>query len=371
MPRIALLLLALASIAGADQSGVPAAKPVGKPMKAANVDPAARVLADPAGLDFGIVPPHTLLEGGFRLVNTTDKPLKVLQAVPSCQCTTVDIAGKQIPARGTLDVPVTMKVSSTGLKVANVKVLVQDEPRMISLDLRAEVAYPVRVQVADAAGVLQPYVDAVTDASRLRGVATVASVDGKPFRVLSVQGAAPAWPEGQGDAARASWQVPFDLPGAPCDRVPRYLIVETDRPDARLVDARVRHDCTRISPGIDIAEFRSNAGVMAPGAGATFDIEVKQLGQNRLGSVLALDPRFKASLVSQKADGKSVMATVRIEPGPDVKGVFITSVKLVAVDAEGKPFQTRRPEPATTPGQPQRMLTLPAEAELLVFGKVE
>ena len=113
------------------------------------------------------------------------------------------------------------------------------------------------------------------------------------------------------------------------------------------------------------------AGVMAPGAGATFDIEVKQLGQNRIGSVQALDPRFKATLLGQKADGKSVMATVRIEPGPEVRGVFITPLKLVAVDPQGQPFQTRRPEPALSPGQPPRMLTLAAEAELLVFGKVE
>lgn len=366
-----MLMLALTVAAGDGQVGAPSAKPVGRPMKAVNVDPSARVIADPAGLDFGIVPPHTLLEGGFKLVNTSDRPLKVMQAVPSCQCTTVDIVGRQIPARGTLDVPVTMKVSSTGLKVANVKVMVQDEPRPISLDLRAEVAYSVRVQVADAKGALQPFVDAVTDAGRLTGVATVSSVDGKPFRVLSVQGGKPAWPAGQGDEPRAVWQVPFDLPKAPCEQVPKYLIVETDRADARLVDARVRHECTRITPGIDIAEFRSNAGVMAPGAGANFDIEVKQLGQNRLGSVQSLDPRFKASLVSQKADGRSVMATVRLEPGPDVQGVFVTSVKLVAVDAEGKPFQTRRPEPPTSPGQAPRMLTLPAEAELLVFGKVE
>ena len=76
-------------------------------------------------------------------------------------------------------------------------------------------------------------------------------------------------------------------------------------------------------------------------------------------------------MLFRSADGKSVLATVRIEPGPDVRGVFITPVKLVAVDPKGNPFQTRRPEVVTSPNQPQRMLTLPAEAELLVFGKVE
>ena len=336
----------------------------------ATAAPAGTVAADPPLVNFGIVAPHTKLEAKFRLVNAGDRPVKVLQAVPSCQCTTIDIVGKQIPARGVLEVPVSMKVSSTGLKLANVKIMAEGQPRPITLELRAEVAYAVRVQVADASGAMQPYVDAVDDASRLKGEATVSSVDGKPFRVKSVQGAAPDLVPGQGDDPRAEWKVRFDLPGAPCDQVPKYLLVETDRPEARLVDARVRHACTRIAPGIDIAEFRSNAGVMAPGAGATFDIEVKQLGQNRVGSVEALDPRFKATLVGQKADGKSVLATVRIEPGPEVKGVFMTPVRLLAVDPQGRPFQTQRPEPAA-PGQPARMLTLPSQADLLVFGKVE
>lgn len=332
--------------------------------------PSGTVAADPPLVNFGIVAPHTKLEAKFRLVNAGDRAVKVLQAVPSCQCTTIDIVGKEIPARGVLEVPVSMKVSSTGLKIANVKIMADGQPRPITLDLRAEVAYAVRVQVADASGALQPYIDAVENPARLKGEALVSSVDGKPFRVKSVQGAAPDLAPEQGDEPRASWKVRFDLPATPCDQVPKYLLVETDRPDARLVDARVRHECTRIAPGIDIAEFRSNAGVIAPGAAATFDIEVKQLGQNRLGSVQALDPRFKAALVGQKADGKSVLATVRIEPGPDVKGVFMTPVRLFAVDPQGRPFQTQRPEP-TSPGQPARMLTLPSQADLLVFGKVE
>ncbi len=48
-------------------------KTVGKPMRAATAPAAnAKVIAAPAGLDFGVVAPHTLLEGNFKLVNTSD-----------------------------------------------------------------------------------------------------------------------------------------------------------------------------------------------------------------------------------------------------------------------------------------------------------
>jgi len=361
------LLLTLTLLLVTRTSGQTPPKPVSGPPPATD----ARVIADPVGLDFGIVQPHTVLEGRFKLVNLTDAPRKVLEAVPSCQCTTIDIVGKEIPPKGLLEVPVTMKVSSTGSKVANVKVIVDGEPRPISLGLKAEVCYPIRVQVPDARGTLQPYIDAAENPAALSGVATVSSVDGKPFLVRSVQGQPPRLVPGQGEAPRASWQVAYELPGAPCEQVPAYLIVETDRLDARLVDARVRHACTRISPNIDIAEFRSNAGVMAAGAGAEFELEIKKLGRNRVGTVEAIDPRFKASLVSQRADGASVMATIRIEPGPDVRGVFLTPLRIVAVDAQGNPMHVRKPGGAPGSGDPTEPRKVPADARLLVFGKVE
>jgi hypothetical protein len=329
-------------------------------------------VAEPAGLDFGVVPPHTLLEGDFKLLNLTAAPLKVVAAQPSCQCTTIDIVGKEIPPRGALDVPVTMKVSATGIKAANVKVVIEGVERPLTLDLRAEVAYAVRVAIADASGKLQPYVDAADDASRLRGVASVFSSDGKPFRVLSVQGETPqfvGW-NAASDAPQPRYEVRFALPGDPCERVPKYLLIETDRADARIIDARVRHACTRITPALDIAEFRSNAGVIPAGASGAFDIEIKKMGDNRIESVRALDPNFEAELVGQKSDGASLMVTIRLKPGPKVAGVFMTPVRLVAVDAQGRHYMTQRPE-ATLPGQPPKILTLPSETDLLVYGKVE
>ena len=365
--RLARILVAL--LVTPAWSTAPAEPPRAMP----SPPPAAgvQVIAEPAGLDFGIVQPHTLLQGDFKLVNLSDKPRKVLQAVPSCQCTTIDIVGKEIPAKGLLEVPVRMKVSSTGTKTANVKVMVEGEARPLSLGLKAEVSYPIRIQVPDEKGVLQPFIDAAANPGALKGVAVIASVDGKPFMVRSVQNEPPRLVAGQGDAPRARWQVEYELPGAPCERVPAYLIVETDRADARLIDARVRHACTRISPGLDIAEFRSNAGVMAPGAGASFDLEVKKLGQNRIGKIEALDPRFKASIVAQRSDGASTMVTLRIEPGPEVRGVFLTPVRLTAIDALGNVVFLRKPGGAPDSGDPTESRKVPAEAQLLVFGKVE
>jgi hypothetical protein len=363
-----LVLTLVGSLMGAGDAPVTKGRPYTGPAMPAS----AEVLGAPYGFDFGVVPPHSILEGTFTLANRSSSPRKVLHTVPSCQCTTLDITGKTIPAGGTLEVPVKMKVSSTGRKSANVRILVENQDAPITLELKAEVAYAIRVLVPDAKGVPQPYVDAAEDPLRLKGMAMVRSTDGKPFSIRSVQ-AQPARFRGfdpARDAPRTEYEVDFDLPAEPCEQVPKYLIIETDRPEARLVDVRVRHACTRILPGLDIAEFRTNAGVVPAGGNGTFEIEVKKMVSNRLTSAQSLDPRFNAELIDQRADGSSVMGVVRLTPAAGVKGVFLIPVRLTAVDSQGRPYQIQRPEPAA-PGAPPRAITLPSTADLLVYGVVE
>jgi hypothetical protein len=64
------------------------------------------------------------------------------------------------------------------------------------------------------------------------------------------------------------------------------------------------------------------------------------------------------------------MGVVKITPAPGVRGVFLIPVRLSAVDAQGRPYQIQRPEPAA-PGAPPRVVTLPSSADLLVYGVVE
>lgn len=367
VPSILVALLGTC-LARADDAPVAVARPFdGPPLPAS-----AQVLGAPYGLDFGVVRPHTDLEGRFVLVNRSDTPRRVLHTVPSCQCTTLEITGKVIPAGGTLEVPVRMKVSSTGRKSANVKVLVERQDHPVTFEMRAEVAYAVRAIVPDANGAPQPYVDAADDPSRLKGMVVVQSSDDRPFRVKSVQGMPPRFRgfDPERDPPRAMYELDFELPGTPCEQVPKYLVIETDRPDARLIDLRVRHACTRISPGLDLAEFRSNAGVVPAGGSATFEIEVKKMGANRLASAQSLDPRFKAELVGQRSDGSGVVGVVRLTPADGARGVFLIPVRLAAVDAQGRPYQVERAEQAP-PGTTPRMLVMPAAADLMVYGVVE
>lgn len=322
-----------------------------RPAPAPSADPAPRavVRAVPDFVDFGFVRPHTTLERTIALVNDGDTPLRIGVAVPSCQCTTVDLDGKVIPARGRLEFPISMKVSSTGVKLANLQIAVEGVDSIIRVELRAEVVYSIRaVTQNQPGGAFDPYIDAATNPARVRGEAVIESLDGAPFKVLSVGMKPPRfvdWDPSQ--PPRASYRVRYDVSAKDCASMPRYLIVETDRADCPLIDMRVRHECTHIRPRIPFAEFRANAGVLSPSAPGHFEIEIKRMGApaqprgqaaapGRVLSVASSRPDLTAELVDQVFDGENILAKVRLTPKAGTLGVMLFPVRFTVAAPGGQ-----------------------------------
>lgn len=349
----------------------PASAPASAPAARATSAP---VRIEPAIVDFGFVRPHTVCEATAQIVNDTDQPLTIKAAQPTCQCTTVDLVGKVVPAHGKLEFPVKMKVSSTGQKLAAVHVVVTDaagEDSLLKVDLRAEVVYSIRAVTQNPpGGTWDPYIDASRDPTRVRGEITVSSLDGKPFRVLSVGARAPTFVDWTPDAPpKASYRVRYDVSAPDCESMPRYLIIETDRPDAPLIDVRVRHQCTHIRPRLHLAEFRANAGIFSASNPGTFEIELKPgvfeaatrenaAAQRKLIAlpgpvdivgVTSLRNDVIAELVDQKSDGEHKLVTVRLTPKPgSTPGVTMFPIR----------FSVRPPGLA------------PFEDDFLVYGKI-
>ena len=110
---------------------------------------ATAVYGEPADVDFGVVRPGSKLRTEIKLVNPTDSAVVIQKAVPTCQCTTVNVDGTTIPARGAVGIPMTLQVpSTTGEKKAAVNTILvsnangaEKGPR---LTLRAIAAYAVQ-----------------------------------------------------------------------------------------------------------------------------------------------------------------------------------------------------------------------------------
>ena len=324
--------------------------------------------AKPA-LDAGLVAPNTDVKFEATLLNTLDRPVKCIRSAPSCTCTTVDMLGMVIPAGGTLNVPLSMRTSgATGEKTAMVVLTFEDVPGVVQLSIRAEVSYPVRAWQQnpgpDGKPRRDPFINAYDIKSNIAGEVTVESIDGKAFRVLGVGGKQPVFvdwdPANQGP--RESYRVRYDFTVPAGAAVPAYLVIETDRPDARLIDLRVRHESTRISPGFGFAQYRENVGIIAPGQTKMFELEIKHANGVRIDAVNSTDPRIESKLIGQKPGAEEgLLVSVAITAKAGTSGLVLSNLRFVGVGPD--------PKNPVRPGQPAA--TTPRESDFLIYAKIE
>lgn len=347
VPRGAVKSLAHAiAAAAAIACAAPASSQGSLPQGAARIPD--MVVLQPESVSFGSVPPGSSHTGSFTIVNTTPAPLAVKAAVPSCKCTALtDIVGKSIPAGGTLKFDVTMQVPMTpGLKDATVQIVVEGLPRPLTARLSAESVMPIRVEPA--------YVDALKGKSS--GTVVARSADGVPFRIVSVDGAAPQFVgfDPASDQPRAEYTLRWSAPSAPCESMPLWWVIQTDRADAPLVPLRIRHECTgsKADPGRYAREwfFPEPIGIVgrvAPGSAAETVVPIEHYNPQARGAVQrpqwkdvvrveTRDPRAQASLVRAQAGTRDqVDVRFSLTPGAELRGFFAIPVDIVTATGTG------------------------------------
>lgn len=316
-------------------ASAPQRAPGGPPAPAAQQQPQlpqstpGPITAEPTKLDFGIVRPGQKVNGTITLKNPLPRPVKITKATPSCQCTGVDIEGKEIPANGTLEFPISIKMSTAPVKkLAYLQILIEDVKQVVVVVLEGEVALAIRATPG--------FIDVQQKTNMPpTGTFTIAAGDGKPFSVLAVHNQTPVFVDftpGK-DAPRASYTLRYDFteamtPGS-TKRVPPYLIVETDREDCPVVDLRVRHETTQIKPTLHVAAYRSSCGRIKPGTSGEFELEIEKMGSQRITGVKSLWPEAKAELIDQTSDTQgNVLVRVKVTPPANFTGMLFFPVEL-------------------------------------------
>ena len=283
------------------------------------------IIVMPEPVNFGVVQPGSTLESEVTLTNTSERPLTIVSAKPSCTCTTVDLAGKVIPPLGSITVPVSMKTNrSIGIRQAIVQMQVAGYGRFAKINLVAENSWGVRSIPS-----YLPLKENRQKPEQLTGSVILESVDKTPFSVLSIMGESPRFIgfDPDKDSPRNQYRVSYDFSTVGCENIPPFWIVRTDHPKAALFDVRVRHDpCTKIQPRLPMSDFRSSAGVVVPGEMVPIEIVFKKL-RRPITTVTSSNPMVKAFLSDQKPDGRDVLITTMITVDSNMpKGLFMTTL---------------------------------------------
>lgn len=275
---------------------------------------------EPVALDFGFLNPGEERSGEITLTNTSDRPVTILAIQPTCTCTTAsNLAGTVIPPGGNARLDAKLGSSVVpGLRKATVKVLAEGFGQALELDVRGEVALPLR---AVPSAINPP------PAGPGKGRFVIESIDRKPFKVLSSAGMPPAFLgfDPAKDDAKATYVLRHDLESIPRDRWPAFWVVETDRTDCPVLGLKVREESFNRVPVLKMREYALNLGALA-------------MGSDREIAVDLLEPLPGETTV--QADGGLTMSVVRLDPlsdgarlvlkvrPPDRPGAFVLPMRL-------------------------------------------
>lgn len=204
---------------------------------------------EPGVMDFGVLSPGAMVRGTARLWNIGSEELQVAQSITSCGCTaSEDLAGRMIRSGGYIDFATTMTMKS-GLGPKKEKITVFFDPdrephnrRAAILYFTAEVSLPIRLTPPSI-----PASNRVNDqwVQTREGEVTVTAMDNRPFTILRAHGMPPDFVgfDPAIDAPRAEYTIRWSL-----DRfegvIPWFWVIETDRPDCPIIDARIQHSST-------------------------------------------------------------------------------------------------------------------------------
>jgi Protein of unknown function (DUF1573) len=336
--RFALLLATILTIAPIVRAQAPAA-----PAAATEA-----VVLEPAEHDLGRIAPGSSQARSFMIRNTGSSAVRIVSAFPSCKCTTLtDLAGTEIPAGGSVKLEASLEAPrAPGSKDAKVFVTVEGLPRPLVARIRGEVTLPVQPSPT--------FVDALK--GNRSGTIEFASGDGKPFRVLSVDGAAPQFADFDParDAPRSHYLVRWDFTMVPDGKFRQWMLVETDREDCPLVPVRIRNESTgaRFDPDVDrrgsfLPESVVVAGRMKPGEARELEIELESSApKGKLGvanwdqvqKVSCVAPEAHAHLLDTRRVGDRLIVRFRLTLATSARGFAYVPVTLETASGNARCF---------------------------------
>ena len=338
------------------------AKPQAQPEGSVIQDgPSAPVRLSSRSLDFGLQPVKQQAYGTLDLTNEGESPLDLMAISPTCGCLSTDFAGRTQLAPGesmTLTVYHEIRDMPSSTKEALRFVFLGH--KILTVPVSVEFTRPIKSDPT--------FLDADAQDS---GSFTLRSLDDQPFRVLSLLGGDLKAAEGfdlskPSSVHRIEWNLTaYDkelcraLSGEP---FPKWIVVETDHPDAPLIDIRVRqYPCTMLD--LPMKEPRSwylnthrvVLGQLAPGESTEVAVPVEYLKGATVPDPLELDVSkltdLEVSIASYPGRNRVGSTTINLSITKKINAAPGLSMELLQVrgldsdlDQEIQLFHSYRPE---------------------------
>lgn len=280
-----------------------------------NEDAPTVVHAEPPAVDLGEISTSDVGLGSVKLVNTSDKPMRLLECKSSCGCTTTNCPkGQVIPAHEFIELEVRLTAGATPNDhlSKSLTYIVEDHP-MITV--------PVTAKVVSYIAVTPTYFD--TDKS-LDGKLTLHAIDDQPFVVTSM---IPAIIDEFSTEPAATQELNIDWDKWVESGHRGRITIYTTHPKCRAVYAQVR-GIKATEAQQKWAQSRPNTPQRAPG--------LAPAPQPNNTDPSALGSQFQPEVVTLSPVDARLHANAKVENIEELKKAIAEGGNVNAPDASGK-----------------------------------
>jgi hypothetical protein len=185
------------------------------------------------------------------------------------------------------------------------------------------------------------------DVPTLNGVLTVRTVDGMPFRILAVNGVAPAFVDYNPavDEPRPMYRITWDVGefnprtcvNSAGKKMPGWYLIEIDRPDAPVLDVEVRSMCTMRqlpAPGQYWLMSQKSAmiGRLKAGQSTEFTLGMKWKPgvpvDDLIRDVRSESPDIDVQLVEVREEGDTIDVVVNVTAKGNHRGALYAPIRF-------------------------------------------
>lgn len=279
-------------------------------------------------LELGYQKPKTMAAGEIVLLNNGDHRLKITRIKPDCACTDVYTDKRELAPGETTTLNVGVDVPrEIGPVRRDIRIECEGYALPYVTSVNLEAGFAVRVNGGASAAIITDKV----------GMVKLDSVDKKPFRVLAINGEAPDF---LGDAkalneSRTQFNARYDWSDTDGASIPRWMIIETDHPDARMFSVRARIG------GATILQFRSKWHVVEervllgsfPGessAKSAVTLSGKPLIEGQRITITSSNGKIPVRVTGMRKpdQGGGILAEIEATPIAGYRGFFWTVVSF-------------------------------------------
>lgn len=311
------------------------ARPFAIDVEATIVDPSPiedSIKIEPAELEVGYIKPGEPVYREVLLRNMSDEPIQFARVSTTCTCVQGELLDDLTEPGEAARLKVRIEGRDIGPIAQKLTIWFVGASRPLQVTVKAEVAQAVKADPF--------YINLATPPSGEQeipqtGEITLTAIDGRPFRVLSAGGAKPALKSGDANDPATEHVVLWDFTNVTDDEVQPWWLIETDHPEARLIDIRVIHmalirKMVASQGPWTLAPDRIIVPDLAAGKSDERDIKLIKVKGGTIESISVDSPLLDVELVDVQRTAAGAEATVRISASREAKGVIRTKLNVKA-----------------------------------------